>query len=306
MPRSKSLTILFDLTHNNLLSPQDPDFSQLIDFLQSKEYTLLYTHSHKLTAEELADPHVLIIGVPQNSYFLQDEIHLILDYVRSGGALILFQRYGGDAIQKTDLNELASLFGIYFDNSIVKDSNNVGVELLPLVSVNGTHPITKNVHKLVMPGACTLRLARDAKPLFFSPTETGWIELYNPTAISWLKDDSHESFPFGAYATYGQGRIVAFCSPDFLHNNPVFGIGSLDNRRLFQNVLSWLIQPVSDAEVRVWILTQLGTFSEDLSILKNSVSKTQSTLQTLEHRISDLEHKYWAGKGIHLPDEDEK
>jgi hypothetical protein len=302
MPWSKALTVLVDCTHNNFITPTDPDFTDFFQTLRARNFTILSLQSQKMTSEELSKVQVVILGVSQNSYILQEDVQLFLDYVRGGGSLLLIHRYGGDLVQKTDLNELSKMFGIYFENTLVRSTTNAGIDSLPLITVEPTNPILKGINKLIFAGSCSLRTAKDAKPLITTMAKS-WIELYNPHNYTWIKEEVQEIYTLAAFATYGQGRVMAIGSPDIFSNKTTFGINLLDNRKFAQNILSWLAQPVSDSEVRDWMLTQIGSMTEEISHISVMMQKIQNSIQTIEHRINDLEHKYYASKGIHLPSE---
>jgi len=300
MPFSKPLTILVDATHNNQITPDDTDFYDFFEFCKSKGFSLVKSHQSKLTYEELAAAQIMLIGVPQNAYFLQEEIQLIMDFVRSGGCLLLIHRYGGDLIQKTNMNELSAGFGILFNNDIVKDQVNASMDTIPILSVGSAHPLLKNINKIVLAGSCSLTLSRESRPLVHA-SSTSWTEVCSHPSYTWTKDLSVEHPAIIGIATYGQGRIIAIGSSDFLTTKEVFGLSSLDNRRLIQNLMGWLAQPVSDSEVKDWMLNQLGTLVEDMSHIKLMINSFQSSLQNLEHRLNDLERNYYASKGVHLP-----
>lgn len=305
IPWNKSLSILIDTAHNNLLHPNEPDYTDFFVFLKERGYTVFQPGGSKFSAEELDRAQVLILGVPENTYLLQEEVVLIMDFVRSGGALLIMHRYGGDLVQKTDLNELSAQFGIYFENTLIRDTTNVGVDCVPVITIATTTPILKGINKIVLAGACSLRVAKDAKPLVMA-NPTSSLELFNPNTYSWIKDDTHESFCLAAYTTYGQGRVVAIGSPEFLFNMSTFGFSSLDNKKFTQNIFNWLAQPVSETEVKEWMLAQIGTITEHFNNFKFMITKLTNSLEALEHRMSDLEHKYYASKGIHLPQVDEE
>ena len=45
----------------------------------------------------------------------------------------------------------------------------------------------------------------------------------------------------------------------------------LDNKKLIQNLFNWLVQPLSETEVREWMLTQLGSITEDVNQIQLSL-----------------------------------
>ena len=119
---NKQISLLIDVSHNNLVQPDEPDFKSFFELLQSKGYNIHLTNSNQKLADlDFENMRTLLIGVPQNGFYFQEEINSILNFVRNGGSLLIFHRYGGDLLQKTNLNDLTSHFGIYFENTIVKE-----------------------------------------------------------------------------------------------------------------------------------------------------------------------------------------
>ncbi len=52
--------------------------------------------------------------------FCKKKFRVFSIFMRTGGNVILIHRFGGDMVQKTNLNELSSHFGFYFENSLSK------------------------------------------------------------------------------------------------------------------------------------------------------------------------------------------
>ncbi|MHA1718160.1 MAG: DUF4350 domain-containing protein [Promethearchaeota archaeon] len=295
---SKRISLMIDISHNNLITPEDPDFSDFFNLLESYGYKIhLSNPKARLNSNIFENIRTILIGVPQNSYLLLDEISEILNFVRKGGSLLIFHRYGGDHIQKTNLNELTSHFGIYFENSVIKDSKNLGKEVLPLINSFSFDFIMSDLHKLVLPGTCSLRLAKNAQYLCKSNL-TSWVEIFNAHNFEWNRYDSSETysetFPLAAYAIYGQGRVICIGTPDFLTNESIFGLKSLDNQKFCLNILKWLMNPVSQMEIEDWSLQQLGIISEDLLLLKSEINQFHKIMDVLDKRIRDLEFKFFS------------
>ncbi|QEE17086.1 DUF4350 domain-containing protein [Promethearchaeum syntrophicum] len=297
---SKRISLLVDTSHINLLTPEDPDFSYFFELLESYGYKVQVTDSKsKINAKTFDKIRTVIIGVPQNSYLLLDEITELLNFVRKGGSLFILHRYGGDFIQKTNLNELTSHFGIYFENSVVKDKENLGKEILPQITSFSSDNMMNDLHKLVFPGTCSLRLAKNAQLLCKSSKES-WVEIFNSHKFEWDKYNSNETYsetyPVAAYAIYGQGRVICIGSSDFLTTEPIYGLNSLDNRKFCLNILKWLMNPVSQMEIGDWTLQQLGIISEDLLLLKSEIHQFHELMDLFDKRIRDLEFKIFAEK----------
>jgi Domain of unknown function (DUF4350) len=298
---STKVSLLIDESHNNLISLDTPEFAEFFELLKSKGYEVHQSDSNqRLTKFSLNSIRTLLIGVPQNSFYLHDEIQTILSFVRKGGSLIILHRYGGDLIQRTNLNDLSSHFGIYFENALIKSSNNGGLDSLPILNQFHANTLVDNISKIIFPGMCSLRLSKEAHELCHTD-ENCWIEIFNSHSYEWMEYADSSNLPLVAYSIYGQGRVISIGTPDFLSNNPRFGINSLDNKQFCLNILTWLFNPVSNLEIRDWMLQQIGTLTEEVNSLKTIVTQVKSSMDNVEHKMGEMESKYYALGGIHLP-----
>ena len=107
MPKIKDFSVLVDTAHGEILSPLDEDFRSFFSLLARMGCSVLSHDSGKITADILKDIDLLLIGCPVDRYFMSDEIHCIVDYVIAGGNLFVMSEYGGDSIQKTNINATA-------------------------------------------------------------------------------------------------------------------------------------------------------------------------------------------------------
>ena len=293
---NQSNSLLIDDTHHNLITLDDMDFAPFFESLQKKKNNLhsipLKQHFSRTLSES---PRLLFIGVPQNSFFTQDEIADILDFVRNGGSLFLVHRYGGDLLQKTNLNDLSSHFGIFFENSIVKDSHCVNLHNIPVISHFSDSHLTRGVHKIALAGSCSLRLSKEANPLCF-PSNESWLEIYQPENFQWIPFDIDEVPPLAAYAIYGQGRVVAFSSADFFSKTYLVGLDFLDNQKFLGILFDWLLDPVSEREIRDWILQEIGAFSQEILQKTEVIEQIRVQMQELMHRIESIEARLILGE----------
>src|SRR6056297_3206071 len=176
--KMESAPLLIDGSHNNLVNPTNHHFDRLFNVLNIQGYQHYTTTGEISTKEDCFDrAKILIIGVPQTSFYTQKEINDILAFVRDGGSLLVFGRYGGDTLQKTNLNELTSHFGIFFENTLVCSEKNLGTESLPVITSFSRCSINHEIKKIVLPGACSLRVSKDAHGLC-QINGKGWIDLY--------------------------------------------------------------------------------------------------------------------------------
>jgi len=109
----KITRILFDTSHSEMLSIKDQEYSEFINLLKSLTLKILTNENKNLTNQLLQGIDILVIGNPIDNYFSNIEIKNIINFVRDGGRLLLISEYGGDYLQKTNLNDITGkYFGI--------------------------------------------------------------------------------------------------------------------------------------------------------------------------------------------------
>ncbi|MHA1821223.1 MAG: hypothetical protein ACTSU2_08980 [Promethearchaeota archaeon] len=291
MPKFTKFTILIDYAHGEILNLTDNEFKLFNDLLIDRGYTSLINYSNKLNSELLRDTDLLIIGCPVNSHLLKEEVHDIIDFVTAGGCLLVMSDYGGDIVQKTNLNELTGYFGIYFENTAVKSTSNPGVytKTAPVITEFNydNEVITKNVKKIIMGGCCSLRLGKEAFPIAFSGPNS-WLEAYDNESNIWFRNED-KNVPVIAAAIYGQGRVIAIGDIDMISNNPLFGLNSLDNRRIIMNFLNWFQAPVSYERTIFWILEQISNKRDEIFEIKNVMHEMMEKMRNMEERLITME-----------------
>ncbi len=288
MPLLKKKTMLFDLIHNEMLDIYDDEYSEFLSLLQRLSVTIRKTESDDLIKEILNNNiDILIIGNPINNYFSTIEIKHIVDFVREGGHLILISEYGADFLQKTNLNDLAFAFGIYFEKDIVKERNRINLNCSSVLSVQNfqKHKITNNLREVVIGGACSIMLYSNSNPLLLSNGAT-WIEIYKGTSDQTYKVKETSMQIVAACTEYGQGKVIALGDVDLFSNQ---FLNQMDNRKFIINMLNWLIEPVKDSDVMFWILSQVGALHDEIRVMNKKINNIIETLTFFEERISSME-----------------
>lgn len=289
MPR-KITRILFDSAHSEMLGIKDEDFSELINLLKSLTLKIITNENKNLTNQQLQRVDILIIGNPIDDYFSNIEIKNINNFVRDGGRLLLISEYGGDYLQKTNLNDITGKnFGIYFQKNIVKQYNNNNQNCTSIISVQNfhKHQITKQLRELVIGGTCSLLLKKDSNPLLY--LNESWTEIYNGSNEQWSKENGNMKQIISACTEYGRGKVVAIGDIDIFSNDSNTGLNCLDNRKFVLNLISWLLEPVKESDVTLWALNQLGALQIELKNINNKINNIIETMTILEQRISAIE-----------------
>jgi len=288
MPLFKKHIALFDDSHNEMLSYEDEEFFEFKDILLKNNFFLKQCEKPVLFEDDLTDVDIMVIGNPINEYFTKVEIELILSYVRSGGSLLIIGEFGGDFVQKTNLNDLSKNFGILFENTITKQNNSVPSDNINLIYSFNKHKITHNVSNLMIGGACTLKITDPALPLCFAPKDS-WIELYNDGLKDWKKEKTDKELIVSACSLFGQGKVFAIGDIDLFSNNEKFGIHEMDNRKFVINIINWLLESVKSEEVTNWVLDQIGAHREDIKKINYQMANLIESVMMMEKRINKLE-----------------
>ncbi len=282
-------TILFDLNHNEMLTLDD-EFSEFVKLLKNLNLKIIKNENKDLTKKLLENVDVLVLGNPIDDYFSNIEIKDIVDYVRVGGNLILVSEYGADFLQKTNLNDLATNFGFFFEKNLIKEQNSHNQNCSSILHIQKflSNEIVNGLREVIIGGACSLFLNKGGKPLLQTSENNIWSEIYNNTSEEWTKDKEQQQ-TIAAYSNFGQGKVIALGDIDIFCSDDKIGISSLDNQKFLQNVLNWLIEPVKRPDVMSFILDQMGELQNGVKEIQNTINNIIETMSILETRISFLE-----------------
>ncbi|NVM44312.1 MAG: hypothetical protein HWN79_05295 [Candidatus Lokiarchaeota archaeon] len=285
----QSKVILIDLSHGEMLTLDD-EFSEFLKLLKNLNLNIIKNENKDLTKKLLENVDVLVLGNPIDDYFSNIEIKDIVDYVRIGGNLILVSEYGADFLQKTNLNDLATNFGFFFEKNLIKEQNSHNQNCSSILHIQKfpRHEIVNGLREVIIGGACSLFLKKGAKPLLLTDENNIWSEIYNNTFEEWTKDKEQQQI-IAAYSNFGQGKVIALGDIDIFCSDDNIGINSLDNQKFLQNVLNWLTEPVKRPDVMSFILDQMGELQNGVKEIQNTINNIIETMSILETRISFLE-----------------
>ncbi|MFX0105119.1 MAG: hypothetical protein ACFE75_06485 [Candidatus Hodarchaeota archaeon] len=283
-------TILFDLTHNEMLNVDDEEFSDFLNLLKRLDIKIKKNENEHIVKEVLENIDLLIIGNPIDDFFSSLEVKYVVDYVRNGGGLLLVSEYGADYLQKTNLNDIGGKFGIFFEKNIIKETNSANQNCTSILHIQdfSKHSIMKNIREIIIGGSCSLFLSKGVKPLLQTSEHSIWSEIYDNISEEWNKEDEKQQ-TIAAYTEFGQGKVVAIGDIDIFTSNSRIGINSLDNRKFLQNMINWLIEPVRESKVIEFILRQLGELQYEIRETNKVINNVIETMTILEKRLSNLE-----------------
>jgi len=273
-----------------MLNIDDEEFKEFIDLLKRLDLKIKKNENGHITKEILENIDLLILGNPIDDFFSSLEIKHIVDHVRNGGGLLLLSEYGADYLQKTNINDISGKFGIFFEKNIIKEMNSNNQNCTSILHIQdfSKHQITKNLREVIIGGACSLFLNKDVQTLMQSNDKSVWSEVYDNLSEEWTKEEEKKQI-IAAYTEYGQGKVVAIGDIDIFTTNSRIGINSLDNRKLIQNIISWLIEPVRESKVLSFILNQLGDLQYEIRETNKVLNNIIETMTILEKRISYFE-----------------
>ena len=284
-------TILFDLNHNEMLTLDD-EFSDFTKLLKNLNLKIVKNESKDLTKKLLENIDVLVLGNPIDDYFSNIEIKDIVDFVRVGGNLMLISEYGADFLQKTNLNDITTHFGMFFEKNLIKEQNSHNQNCSSILHINKfpTNEILNGLRDVVIGGSCSIFLKKAAKPLLQTNESNIWSEIYNSTSEEWTKD-KEQQHTIAAYTNFGQGKVIALGDIDIFCSDDNIGINSFDNQKFLRNIITWLTEPVKRPDVMSFILDQMGELQNGVKEIQSTINNIIETMSILETRISNLEDK---------------
>jgi len=274
-----------------MLNIEDEEFSEFINLLKRLDLKIKRNEKENITKEVLDKSDLLVIGNPINDFFSSIEIKNIVDFVRSGGGLLLLSEYGADFLQKTNLNDISGKFGIFFEKNIIKEANSVNQNCTSILHIQNfsNHQITKQIREINIGGACSLFLKKEAKPLIKTHEKSFWSEVYNKSSEQWIKEEEEKQQIISAYTEFGKGKVVAIGDIDIFTSNSKMGIKSLDNSKFLQNMINWLKEPVKESKIISFIINNLGDLQYEIKESNKIINNLIETMTVLEKRISNIE-----------------
>jgi hypothetical protein len=230
-------SILFDETHSGLsldpfraatLVPNEPAFAYAGVLAKEikKSYTLDPLLNGLITPEALTNYRVLIL-TGLNGWYSQQEIETILNFVRSGGGLLII----GEGGNTGSLDLITGPMGVSFAGGPI-DSENRGDSAWDFqVRVNSTNNLLAGVSEITVHDGTAIRVDPPAISLLSTDANT-WLDL-NTNRI---KDSNEESGPFtiAAQVQLGQGRVV-------IAPFAVWGNYFSTNATFLMHALEWLV-----------------------------------------------------------------
>ena len=282
-------TILFDLHHNEMISLEH-DYSDLLKLLYNLNFKIKKNENKDLTKKVLFNVDILVLGNPIDDYFSNIEIMDIVNYIRTGGGLIMISEYGADYLQKTNLNDIATHFGFLFEKNLIKEQNPKNQNCSSILHIREFPEVDflNGLREVVIGGTCSLYLKKGARALLETNKLNNGSEIYNNSSEEWEKDKEQQHV-IAAYGKFGQGKVIAFGDVDIFCSDDNIGINSLDNQKFLGNIFSWLVEPVKKSDVNSFILEQIGELQNGVKNIQNTINNIIETMSILEKRLTNIE-----------------
>lgn len=278
-------TCIIDRANNELVDVHEETFSELFHLLDSVLNVKLVINREKpLPDDLLTGATMLVIGCPRKSQLDKEEIETVVKYVRDGGNLLAITDAGGDAANETNLGELTSVFGIEIEATTVRDSKNIGSAAAPIIEdINVSHPLNRNVMRVVIGGGATL-LAPEPAVSLLGTNRTCVIEQFRPAEHDgWKVMKVGEHYPIAASAQHGQGKVVVVGDVDMFSNDLDYGINALDNATFIKNIFTWFMSPVDVPSVIDWLVSRLTALETRVNDLAGENARLKQKLTKLEN-----------------------
>ncbi len=294
MTTVKPIEILFDAKHNEEVILTEPELSQLVNLMEINRINA-ETLTTSSTTEALSDYHVVVLGNPLDSSFTPEEVSAIVNFVNSGGGLLLLSGAtifgkGGDSARNTNLNMIANHFRFEFsDKSIgvtqmgAQNETNINNELILAVPVT-QHHITEGIRHLSLTSGTSIRMEDTSKHLF-RVTDTP----SSPTVVIATKGKKGRILAMGSTTPFFNDHIRASDHQIFIIQ-AIRWLGGISTTEPI-NQLVYPTAEVDEAppiEAIEDLRQQLAHFEKELNNLKELIS---TQLKDMEKIIREMQEK---------------
>lgn len=274
-----------------MLNLSESEYSEFLSLLNTLNQEIVKNENSDINENLLKKADLLVIGNPINDYFSNSEIRNIIDFVKRGGSLLLVSEYGGDSLQKTNINDISgNYFDIFFEKNILKKKYSENKNSSNIIKIRSfpEHEITTQLREVVIGGSCSLLLKGNAT-ILLELNDNGWSEKFNSTVNDWDKDTKKDSYIVSACTTFGRGKVVALGDVDIFTKDPNFGITRLENRKFITNLLNWLIKPSEESDSLNWALNHIESLEKKIINMNEKINNLIETITILEKRVSKME-----------------
>ena len=305
--------IYFDQTQNER-GRLDTTYSELGELLTDNDFDVETYSEFMILAKNLKGVDVIVFACPNSSKIRPQEVDALKKFVRNGGGLMLLSLSGGDRGLMNNLSQVTEDFGITFDNTAVKDErSNAGLPTMPIITDIKSHVVTEDVNDLLIPSACSLRIADKAVAIATTS------EMAEPAKA-----------PIVAIAEPGKGRVMCIGSYEVFRRGG--GLKHKGNKVFAVNAFKWLsgemrmtkpsvvakeqmAKDEKEPAARAADTKQMAEFEatlrrlvnavfdlqKDISKVKEHVAKVDGNIEMLRDQFQDFAEKTQDQLGVMIP-----
>lgn len=240
IPSRESIAICFTQGHKEKLVIEQVQHEGLVDMLFKSGYRLGKIETW-VSWQKLCDYQVLVIGAPVDGKFEDVEIKAILEFVNSGGSLLIIADEGGDAKVNSNLNDITKEFGFTFaPDIIVDDVNHVEKSEFVTIGAATKHFITRDVTQIVYASGCSIDVNDEDIIVLVKSGPDAMRKVYEND--QWGEPYPAAEQPLVISKRQGQGKIVACGNFSIITSlSKVYGLYAASNFTLVGNIFAWLV-----------------------------------------------------------------
>lgn len=250
-------TVCFDYSHHNTLTIESSANADFTQFLFASSFQLGKIQAGFTDIEKLKKYRLIVIGGPRESNYSNEEIKVLVEYVRKGGNLLVFHDEGGDYGTNSNLSDLTQFFGFKFKNNIMFDSVNFQRQQSRII-VNDfePHPTTENVNSIVLSSACSIEIdeliAADQN-ISLIPLAKSSVNAYCTEwdGEDWIEEMDAWNSIMAIYSKVYTGRVIGLTTVSMLSSlSSAYGFFAMNNQEFIANIFKWLLEPADlDGEI---------------------------------------------------------
>jgi hypothetical protein len=185
--------------------------------------------SFPITRQSLQNYDILVFACTDASKYTAEEIEAVATWVKEdGGGLLMLSHAGGDRGRRTNMTEMATQFGMLFENDqVLDDMNNFGIDNMPNIKTfPNPHPIIEGLTSICYRAGCSVSIVGMSQALALTNPSS------NPGNVTVI-----------AASEPGEGKVVCIGSYEILRDEINGGLAQPGHAQLAKNIFSWLVTP---------------------------------------------------------------
>ncbi|MBN2150371.1 MAG: hypothetical protein JW839_02880 [Candidatus Lokiarchaeota archaeon] len=206
------------------------NYRTLRQILEGEGFGCWEYSSFPITRQSLQNYDILVFACTDSSKYSAEEIEAVATWVKEdGGGLLLLSHAGGDRGRRTNMTELATQFGMIFENDqVLDDMNNYGIDNMPNIRAFPTpHPIVEGLTSICYRAGCSVSIVGMSQSIALTNPSS------NPGNVTII-----------AAAEPGEGKAVCIGSYEIFRDEINGGISNpASHAQLAKNIFAWLVTP---------------------------------------------------------------